>query len=115
MSTEGPYQVMFCDEMAERARASGMGIHEVARYLETTIRSQWPIYLGIIDKVVYNHGTDRYVLHFGRSSVKATAEVAEFVLTNSTGWSRRGAKPTAYVSMEHGVAIGVVLYYLNKD
>jgi hypothetical protein len=68
-------------------------------------------YFGIIDSVIYNDKTDRYVIKHMYGSAKCTDDVAAFLLANAFG---KQSSPTCNAVISKGEVNAVVLRYLSK-
>ena len=101
---------VYSDELAAVARETGLPYNEIWPKIEAEVRADHPIYLGIVDAVVYVAEKDRYVAKFGKSSARIANDAATFLLTHAFNH----AKPTVYARMTDGIIDGVLLMFLSR-
>jgi hypothetical protein len=118
-------KIEYADELRQAAYSAHPGDmnawHNAAAQIHTTIRADYPVYVGIVDAVVYNDKTDRYVMKFNnsKSSAKVTNEVAEFLLAHvfpngSPLAATTGGRPTVSAAMKDGTVEAVHLLFLSR-
>lgn len=106
--------IVYADELAAQAREKhGTNYRDAAAHVQMVALQHHPIYLGLVNAVVYNDKTDRYVAKFGPSSAKLSSDVAQFLLAEV--WNpTRNATPTVYAHMCEGTVDSVLLMFISK-
>lgn len=108
-------KIVYADEMAAEARATGMNYNEVRAKLQADAIAEHPIYLGIVDAVNYIDKSDRYVAKFDKSSARLSTSAAEFLLQHALGSSRTTMRPTVNAHSENGIIDAVLLTFLSRE
>jgi hypothetical protein len=107
--------ILYADELAAEARERGESYKEAREYVQTKALSQHPLYLGMITSVNYDSKTDRYVVKFDGGTVKATNDVAKFLLTEVFNPMQQ-ARPVVYAHMnQEGAVSSVLLLFVSRQ
>jgi hypothetical protein len=106
--------IVYADELAAEARTIGGDYKAVSAHVQTRATAEHPMYLGMVLGVNYLEKSDRYVVKFGTSSAKVTAEVAQFLLTEVFS-AQRSARPSVYAHMTEGTIDAVLLLFVSRS
>lgn len=108
-------QIIYADEiMSEWRRSGGVAYEEGRAKVQAAATDGHPTYLGIVLGVTYHPSTDRYVVKTENSTMKCTADVAEFLLTEALR-PTTGARPTVTAHLTKGEVDSVQLLFLSRD
>lgn len=107
--------VVYANELAEEARAAGADWQEARKQVQKRALENHPTYIGMVTAVTHNDKTDRYMVKFDHGTLKATNEVAIFLLTEVFHVTNQG-RPIVYAHIDdQGVMDGVLLMFLTRE
>jgi adenosylmethionine-8-amino-7-oxononanoate aminotransferase len=111
-------KILYSDEVGTEVRAQGIrDVNQVWQRIETVVKADTPMYLGMVSAVTYSDKTDRYVAKFAENSTaKVTEEVAAYLIEHAVSKGGVGVPlPTVYAKMDSGVITDVTLLFSYKN
>lgn len=103
-------QVVYAEDILDQIKAKRMSANQ-------WVEEWYPIYLGVITKIVYDSKVDRYTAQFGEgSSVRVAVDVAQFLIQHAVAKGQFGKPlPTVHAIMEDGIVVSVTALFLSRQ